>query len=111
MRDEFSKKTKIQAWQRCGGRCECGCNQKILGTPEYHHRLACALGGSNEFENCVVMSKRCHRLITHGDGLDGNSAIDKSQRILEKRAGVRTKRGGFRGWRTFNGEIRYARDR
>jgi 5-methylcytosine-specific restriction protein A len=110
MRQEFSKKTKLEAWERCGGRCEC-CGQKILGTPEYHHILPDNLGGLNDLRNCMVMAKKCHRLITDGDGLDGNSAIDKSQRILEKRAGVRTKRGGFRGWRTFSGEVRYAKDR
>jgi 5-methylcytosine-specific restriction enzyme A len=111
MRTEFSKKTKLEAWERCGGRCECGCDQKIIGRPEYHHILADTLGGLNDLRNCMVLSKRCHRVITDGPGLDGNSSLAKTQRILEKRAGVRADRGGFRGWRAFNGEIRYARDR
>jgi hypothetical protein len=105
MRQEFSKKTKLEAWERAGGHCECGCGQKIYGDAQYHHILAAELGGLNDLRNCMVMKPKCHDRITHGNGLDGNAAIKKSTRILEKRAGVRAKRGGFRGWRKFDGTI------
>lgn len=90
-RSEFSKKTMLQAWERCGGYCECGCGLKIIGSVEYdHYPVPAALGGSNELENCRVLSKKCHRLIT---ATKDQPAISKSQRIYEKRAGVRkTKR-------------------
>lgn len=99
-RREFSKATKLAAWERSGGRCECGCGQKILGTPEYDHITPAAIGGSNDLDNCRVMAKRCHRVKTSKDV----PAIAKSTRIAEKRAGVRQGRG-FRGWKRMNGDI------
>lgn len=92
MRAEFSKATKLAAWERCGGRCECGCGLKILGRPEYHHRVPAALGGSNELENCAVYSVKCHRLQTSETDVP---EISKSQRIFEKRIGLRKSRRPF----------------
>jgi 5-methylcytosine-specific restriction protein A len=89
-RAEFSKKTKLAAWERCGGRCECGCGQKILGVPEYHHKVAAALGGSNDLDNCQVLVKRCHRLITSEETVP---AVSKAVRGFEKRIGARRSRG------------------
>jgi len=110
-RMEFSEKTKREAWERSGGICQCGCMKPIYTRAEYHHLVPASLNGMNNLANCMVMRERCHAKITHGGGLDGNSAVKKSIRIAEKRAGLRAKRPGFRGWRTFSGEIRYARDR
>lgn len=104
-RREFSKGVRLQAWERSGGRCECGCGQKIVGTPEYDHIIEDTLTHDNSLANCMVMSKRCHRLKTDRN----RPEIDKTRRVFEKRAGVRTGRG-FRGWRRMNGEIRW-RDR
>lgn len=89
-RAEFSKATKLSAWERCGGRCECGCQLKII-TPEYDHfPVPAALGGSNDLENCRVLDRKCHRRITAQKDVP---AIAKSQRGFEKRAGIRrTKR-------------------
>lgn len=105
-RQEFSKATKLAAWERSGDRCECGCGQKILGTPEYDHRLEDYVGGGNHLDNCMVMSKRCHRLKTDRN----RPEIDKTRRIAEKRAGVRG-RQGFRGWRRFDGSLVHANKR
>ncbi len=103
MRQEFSKATKLAAWDRCQGRCECGCGHKIIGTPEYdHYPIPASLDGPATLENCRVMQKRCHRVRTATVDVP---EIAKSQRIHEKRIGARTKRGGFRGHRRFNGEI------
>lgn len=103
-RAEFSKATKLAAWKRSGGHCECGCGQKIVGTPEYDHIIEETLTGDNSLENCMVMSKRCHRLKTS----ENRPEIDKTRRIAEKRAGVR-KRQGFKGWRKFSGEVVWRR--
>lgn len=103
-RAEFSKATKLAAWERCRGFCECGCGQKIIGTPEYDHALEDYVGGSNALQNCVVMSKKCHRLKTK----ESRPEIDKTRRILEKRAGVRKGRG-FRGSKRFDGSVKWAR--
>ena len=91
-RQEFSKSTRISAWTRCGGICECGCGGKIL-TPEYHHIVPAALGGSNALDNVLVLSKRCHRVRTAKTDVP---QIAKSRRIFEKRIGVRGTGRGFR---------------
>ena len=89
-RQEFTKKTKLALWERCGGRCECGCGLKIIGTPEYDHSpVAASLGGPATVENGRVLSKKCHRRITATKDIP---ELAKSQRIFEKRIGVRKKR-------------------
>ncbi len=93
LRQEFSKATRISAWDLAGGVCQCGCRQKIVGTPEYHHIVPAALGGSNALENCSVLSKRCHRVLTAKTDVP---QIAKSRRIFEKRIGVRGTGRGFR---------------
>lgn len=87
-RAEFSKSTKLQAWDRCKGRCECGCGLTIIGTPEYDHIVPAAIGGTNALDNCRVLMKKHHRDKTDKDVPE----IAKSQRIYEKRIGARTKR-------------------
>jgi len=103
-RAEFSKATKLAAWERCRGMCECGCGQKIIGRPEYDHVIEDTLTHDNSLENCMVMAKRCHRIKTD----ENRPEIDKTRRILEKRAGVRKGRG-FRGGRAFDGSIKWYR--
>lgn len=103
-RQEFSKGVKLQAWDRSAGHCECGCGQKIVTSAEYdHYPVPAALGGSNELSNCRVLDKRCHRKITAEHDVP---TIAKAVRVAEKRAGVR-KRQGFRGWRKFNGDVKW----
>ena len=92
-RQEFSKAVRIAAWELSGGICQCGCMQKVLGTPEYHHIVPAALGGSNTLDNVLVLSKRCHRVRTSKTDVP---QIAKSRRIFEKRIGVRGTGRGFR---------------
>ena len=102
-RDEFPKSVKIAAWKRSGGRCECGCMLKIIGTPHYdHHPIPASLGGPGTLENCRVLDPKHHKQITDDQDVP---AIAKSNRVFEKRIGARSKRCGFRGHRKFNGEI------
>lgn len=94
-RSEFSKKTKLAAFERAKGHCE-NCGAKILTAAEYDHRIPDYLGGSNELENCVCLCPKCHRRKTTEQD---RPAIDKSRRITEKRAGVRKGRGFNKRWR------------
>lgn len=90
-RAEFSKQTKLAAFERCKGRCECGCKLKIIGGVEYdHYPIPASLGGPATLENCRVIMKKHHRQITAEIDVP---ALAKSQRIYEKRASVRKPRG------------------
>ena len=92
-RQEFSKRTKLEAWTRAQGRCECGCGLKIIGRPEYHHRIEAAVGGDANLENCQVLDPKCHRRITSEETVP---AVTRAKRLEEKRLGLRVKRRGFR---------------
>ncbi len=86
-RAEFTKLTKAQAFQRAGGRCECGCGSKLTpGEIEYDHRIPAAVGGTNDLSNCVVMRKKCHRRKTSTKDVP---EISKSVRVSEKAMGLR----------------------
>lgn len=60
MRREFTNKTKLAAWERCGGKCE-KCKSKLFAgnSPEYDHIVPCALGGDNSLDNCQVLGRKC----------------------------------------------------
>lgn len=108
-RAEFTKKTKAEAFKRCGGRCE-ACGLKILGTPEYDHHVPDGLGGDNTLKNCLCLCSKCHDIKTNGKGIASNSSIARATRLAEKSAGLRKKSGrGFRGHRKFDGTIVWKR--
>ena len=90
-RREFSKATKLAAWQRSGGICECGCGVKIISGdgPEYDHRIEDMLDGGNDVDNCVVLRKRCHDRKTK----ERRPEIDKVRRGFENRIKARDRRG------------------
>ena len=92
-RQEFPKAVRIAAFERSGGRCECGCALKILGTPHYdHHPVPAAIGGPGTLENCRVLDPKHHRQITAEKDLP---EIAKSTRVYEKKIGARVKSRGF----------------
>jgi len=100
MRQEFSKQTKMLASERANGRCErCGTFLQS-GLYHYDHVIPDAMQGEPTLENCQVICKTCHSSKTSGD----RKTIAKSNHVRERHRNVR-KRGGFRGWRKFNGEI------
>jgi len=103
VRAEFSKATKLAAFERANGHCET-CRQKIITRAEYDHRIPCGLGGDNSLENCVCVCVKCHRVKTSTKDVP---AISKAVRLKEKQAGARTKRGGFsKTWRKkMSGEV------
>jgi hypothetical protein len=89
MRAEFPKAVRRDAFMRANGHCElCGC--KIpYGQVEYHHRLEAYLKGDEAatLENCVVVDRFCHALITKSR----RPEIDKTRRLSDRRMGIRKK--------------------
>lgn len=63
-RAEFSKRTKLIAWNRSQGRCE-QCTAKLFtGNIEYHHVREATFNGLASLDNCMVLCRACHRTIT-----------------------------------------------
>lgn len=87
-RREFTAKVKLAAWERSGGRCECGgCDQqKVIGVPEYDHNIPAAIGGPATLDNCRVFRRECHALKTTRTDVP---QIAKTKRIIAKRAGIK----------------------
>jgi len=97
---EFSRRTKVIGWIRCGGNCE-GCTANLYpGKYHFHHRLERAFEGTAELENLQVLCIACHSAVT---GLRA-PVIAKSNRVRAKHAGIRKPRR-ITAWRRFNGDI------
>lgn len=69
MRQEFSRKTKSLAWDRCGGKCEGpGCGLPLqLGRYTYDHRIPDWIGGANTLDNVQVLCRACDKAKTRKD--------------------------------------------
>lgn len=104
MRQEFSAKVKVAAFERANGRCECCTARLSVGNVEYDHHIPCALGGEATETNCVVLCKTCHRAKTSKGDVP---RIAKAKRQKRYAAGVRKPRT-IKAWRRFSGEIVYA---
>lgn len=63
MRQEFSTKIKLAAFERAKGMCE-SCGLKIIGRAEYDHALPDFFGGGTDLSNCQCLCAKCHRLKT-----------------------------------------------
>jgi len=89
-RKEFSKRTKVQAYERAGGRCEGeGCGKKLTtGDIEYHHIIpaAWAFDGGNDLANCRVYCRSCHRVSPSTVDIP---AISKSRRVYQAHIGAK----------------------
>ena len=87
-RHEFSNRTRTEAYERSGGRCEsCG---GILrpGHFDYDHDKPAAFGGTATLDNCRVLCDECHGKKTYGRDIP---AIAKSNRIRKREAGIKRK--------------------
>lgn len=90
MRQEFSRRTKLDAWTRAEGHCE-KCAIKILAGAEYDHDIPDQLGGDNSLENCVVLCPKCHRKKTSTEDVP-RIAKAKRQEAMHKNAKPKCKR-------------------
>lgn len=104
MRQEFTAKIKVAAYERSKGRCERCTAFLVAGRLRYNHRIPDALGGEPTLENCEVLCLGCDSEQTYKTDIP---AIAKSKRIRKHRAGVRKPRT-IRAWRKFNGDRVYA---
>ena len=96
-RKEFTRRTKLQAWDRTEGHCE-ECTVKIRpgNGPEYDHRIPCELGGDNSPENCQVLCKNCHGTKTTKKDAP---AIAKSRSVRAAYVGANNPRNPLPGGR------------
>jgi 5-methylcytosine-specific restriction endonuclease McrA len=93
-RAEFSKRTRLEAFVRAGGRCEhyengkrCEAVFKAGAVPHYDHIIAASNGGGNSLDNCAVICRAHHREKTVR--IDVPRAA-KSERLYQKNvAGIR----------------------
>lgn len=84
MRFEFTRKQRLEIWNRARGHCE-GCEAKLkVGEGEYDHRVAQGYGGENTTENGQLLCRVCHGKKT---GID-KGITEKVKRIRDKFNGV-----------------------
>jgi len=106
-RIEFSKRTKLEAWRRCGGQCEICTTKLMQGDIHYDHINPVEMSSDASLDNCQVLCRACHKAKTQGDIRD----IAKSNRLRNKAAGIkkssRPMPGSRRsGWKKkMNGEV------
>lgn len=107
-RREFTRTTKLAAFERAGGCCE-QCGRKIVAErPEYDHRIPCEMGGDNSLDNCQVLCPWCHAEKTHKEDAPARA---KSRRVRARHVGARTPKATLPGGkgsklkRKVNGEV------
>lgn len=94
-RTEFSRKTKQEALQRSGYRCEASgprygfnegqrCNCDLSLGVQFDHNVPDQLGGDNSLDNCMAVCVQCHKFKTRNDVRQ----IRKSDRQRDKARGV-----------------------
>ena len=94
---EFTRSTKLAAWQRDGGRCvHCG---KKLGPGdaiEYDHRIRCEIEPDNSLSNCDTLCGPCHSFKTHK--VDAPAAA-KSRSVRARHVGAASPKRPMQGSR------------
>lgn len=96
-RNEFTRKTKAQAFARADGKCEV-CGVRLMpGKFRFDHILPDALGGEPTLENCKVQCSACDQPKT----ADDIRRIRKADRQRDKHTGAidrgpRLRSAGFR---------------
>jgi len=85
-RVEFSKKTRVEAFARCAGKCE-SCGMKLkAGEGEYDHVIPYFISRDSSLSNVQVLCVPCHR------GVGAKTSDD--QRIISKVRRVKMKHEG-----------------
>jgi 5-methylcytosine-specific restriction protein A len=101
-RVEFSKTTKVAAWNRAGGRCQCqcGCRISLHGkVAHYDHIDPETFSHDASLGNCQVLCVSCH---DHKTNKHDKPTIAKSNRIRARHAGIKPD-PTIRAWRKFDG--------
>lgn len=97
VRLEFTSRTKKQAYERSGGKCE-ECTAELRGGfIEYHHVVEAYLGGDNSLGNCLCICRTCHKSITSSRA----PVLAKVERNWRKDRGIRP-RSRFAGSKDSN---------
>lgn len=86
MRREFSKKIKLAAWRRSGGRCETCTSKLFAWSVHYDHLIPDALGGEPTLDNCRAVCRTCHGVKTSKEDVP---AIAKAKRRELSHAGIK----------------------
>lgn len=90
-RFEFTRKQRLEIWNRANGHCEaCQANLKT-GEGEYDHRIAQGYGGENTTENGQLLCRVCHSSKT---GID-KGITEKVKRVRDKHNGVIKSKSSF----------------
>lgn len=106
-RVEFTKATKLAAWRRAEGRCQCQCGCRIslaCKVPHYDHIIPETFSHDNSLANCQILCVDCHD--EHKTNKIDKPMIAKSNRIRLRHAGIRPDRT-IRAWRKFDGSPVY----
>lgn len=95
-RNEFSAKTKRQAYSHANGKCQkCGIAfDGIKIKPEYDHIIMDALSGNNSLANCQVLCRKCHDEKTSKRDIP---TIAKVKRLNDEQIGIKHKNNLKRG--------------
>ena len=93
---EFTRATKLAAWERDRGRCRHGCGRKLRPGDriEYDHIIRCEIEPDNSLENCQVLCGACHAYKTHQ--VDAPAAA-RSRSVRAAHIGAKTVKRPMRG--------------
>ena len=102
-RKALTAQQRAKLFLDAGGKCAC-CTRKIRPGEVWHddHIVALMNGGGNEITNRRIVCHWCHKGKTKAD----HQVAAKARAVATKHFVPRKqqgKRGGFRGWRKFNG--------
>lgn len=64
IKHEYLKDVKITRCEKCN-------KSKSVGSLEIHHKIELSLGGTNDYDNLIVLCKRCHDEWHNVEGIDG----------------------------------------
>lgn len=83
-RVEFTRKQRLEIWNRADGHCQsCGMKMKA-GEGEYDHIIALAHGGETDVENGQLLCYPCHKPKTASD----KGITEKIKRMRDKHLGI-----------------------
>ena len=95
-------RVRIRIFDRYHGRCQCGCNRKIMAGERWdaEHTVAIINGGLNCESNLTPFLAEHHKSKTARDV----AIKSKTARVRKKSLGIRKPRT-IRSWRRFDGSI------